>query len=167
MVDCVGVDGLDDRKVVHHFRGERHQIGVRPRAAFSALLEFEFCWRYGQARLLARHRGDALAHADGVGQVLVEVLLELRLVVPRIELGRTAIHVEVDDGFCLRRKMRHAGQRRVHAPGCDGRCGRSHVFAEHGGEGDSAETEAGVAEELAAGLLELCGEERVHGVSCG
>ena len=65
--------------------------------------------------------------------------------------------------FRLRREMREARERRMHAT--RGGCGHG-APAEKLREGDAAEAESGVAEKLAARLQELMFEDRVH-VSCG
>ena len=57
------------------------------------------------------HRRQPLAHADRVGQVLVEPLVHLRLVVEQVHLRRAADHVQIDDVLGLGR--RSAGRRRA------------------------------------------------------
>ena len=73
VVDGVGVDRLDQGDVVDALRGVRQQF-ADPRAALAVLRELEHRRRDRQPRLAAGHGGDPLAHADAVGQVLVEVL---------------------------------------------------------------------------------------------
>src|SRR6185369_9419188 len=88
------------------------------------------------------------------GEVFVEEFLELGFVVPRVDLRRPAVHVEVDQAFGRWRAMRKPGKVRVDAvAGGGGRCGvgAQRPFAEKRSEGDPADAQADVAEELAAG----------------
>ena len=86
-----------------------------------------------------------------------ELIAELGLVVPSIELARPAVHVQVDDGLGRRLVVREARQRRV---------GRGHrglrlLRGQHR-EGDPTEADA-IAEELPAGQLGQMIVDRVHG----
>jgi hypothetical protein len=63
-----------------------------------------------------------------------------------------------------RREMREPGQAGMHARGVR-RVGESAAPAEQVRQGETAEAQAGVAEELSAGLEELVFEDGVH-VSC-
>ena len=68
VIDGVGVDGFDDGEVVDDFGGVRQQF-ADPGAGLAVLFEAEEARRDGKRGLAGRHAGDALAHADGVGQV--------------------------------------------------------------------------------------------------
>lgn len=63
------------------------------------LVEFEHGGGDREAGLAAGHGGDALAVADAFGEVFVEVGCQLRFVVPEVELGGGAVHVEVDEAL--------------------------------------------------------------------
>ena len=106
--------------------------------------ELELARGDGEACLTGSHGGDALAVADALRQVLVEVGLELRLVVPEIELGRSAVHVQVDDALGLGGEVRVAGERLMHGVRGLGLAG------EQAGEGDAADAESGGAQEASA-----------------
>ena len=114
MVDGVGVDGADDGEVIDELGGPREEF-ADPGAVLAVLGEFENRRRDGEFRLAAGHRGDALAGADGVGELDVELGGEPRFVVEGVELRRPAVHVEVDDALGGGRKMRQAGEWRVDA----------------------------------------------------
>jgi hypothetical protein len=159
VVDGVGVDAADDRELIGHLRRVREQL-AHPRASLAVLGELEHGGRDRQPRLAAGHRGDALAAADGVGQVLVEVRFELRLVIPHVDLRRPAVHVQVDEPLGLGRVVRQAGEHGMNARAT--RLGRrTEGIARHGRERDGTGAQAGGAEELAAGVGE---EEFVQGV---
>ena len=49
------------------FAGVRQQF-AQPRAALAVLREFEDRRRGRELRLVGRHAGEALAHANGIGQ---------------------------------------------------------------------------------------------------
>ena len=59
----------------------------------------------GRRRLVARHAGEPLAHADAGREVLAVHLDEQRLVVEQVELRRPAGHEQIDDALRLRRVM--------------------------------------------------------------
>ena len=82
--------------------------------------------------------GVALALDDRGRQGLALELLELRLVVEEVELARGAGLEEVDDSLRLDRKPK------CRQPGCI--CGE--LTGEQGGQGDPAETDAAVLEEV-------------------
>lgn len=63
------------------------------------LVEFEHGGGDREAGLAAGHGGDALAVADAFREVFVEVGGQLRFVVPEVELGGGAVHVEVDEAL--------------------------------------------------------------------
>ena len=77
------------------------------------LLEFEFAGSHGQSGLAAGHSRDSLTLAYRVGKVLVELLGQLGLVIPKIDLRRSSVHMEVDDRFCFGWKMGQSFERRM------------------------------------------------------
>ena len=95
MVDRFGMHGADDRDIVHHARRVRQQFGD-PRAGFAVLREIEDRGRDREAGLPAGHGGEALALPDGIGQVLIEHVLHLRLVVEGFHLWRRAYQMQVN-----------------------------------------------------------------------
>lgn len=162
MIDGLGVDGLDERDVIGDAGGVREEF-ADPHAAFAGLAELEHRGRDGEPRLAAGHGGDALALADRIGEVLVEMLHELWFVIEQVELRRPAIQVEIDEAFGLRGEMREAGEAGVDAQGrrlrggqCAGRCAQR-------GERDGAGAEAGAGEELTAVLEGEVVVEGIHG----
>ena len=80
-----------------------------PNALLIVILPSEFVLAWGQrqsTRLIGRHARDALAIPNVVGQLLTGHVFELRFVIPKIELARTAAHEQVDDVLGLRRMMK-------------------------------------------------------------
>ena len=111
VVDRLGPHGFDHAKLAHHAGGVRQKF-AHPNAiaVVVVFLEFVAGRRNREAGLAAGHRGDALAAPDGVGQVLVVMVVELGLVIPEIELARTAVHEEVDDALSLGGEVRETGE---------------------------------------------------------
>ncbi len=91
VIDRLGVNRFDDGDVVDDLGGPRHKL-ADPGSGFAVLLEFVLRRSDGKTRLTAGHGGQALAHADGFGQVLIEHLGHRRLVVEQIHLRRAFIH---------------------------------------------------------------------------
>ena len=83
-------------------RSVRHPI--------SAAIELEDRRRGGKLRLVGRHAGEPLAHADRIRQLRAAQLREVRLVVEQIELRGRAVLEQVDDALGLGREVRQAGQ---------------------------------------------------------
>ena len=135
VIDRIGPYRLDHGDVVGDALHVRDEF-AHPHAALAALLEGELARRYGEPRLSARHRRDALAFADGLGQVGVEVFLQTGFVIEHVELRRPAVHVQVDETLRLRRKIREARERRMDRfiGGCAGRakCLPPHQRSERG-----------------------------------
>ena len=100
MVDGVGVHRFHDADVVGNFTHLREQF-ADPGAVLTFLRELEDRRSTGKTILTRRHRRNALTIADRIGQVLVEVLSQFRLVVPQIKLRRTIGHKQPDDPFCF------------------------------------------------------------------
>ena len=70
--------------------------------------ELEHRRRDREPLLAGGHRRDPLAHADRIGQVLVEHVGHVRLVVEHVQLRGGARHEQVDDPLGLGGKMRLA-----------------------------------------------------------
>ncbi len=109
VIDGVGMHGADDRDIVHHLRRVGQQFR-NPRARLAVLRELEDGRSDGKPRLAARHGGEALALANRIGQVLIEHLLHLRLVVEGLHLRRRADQMQIDAALRLGREMREARQ---------------------------------------------------------
>ncbi len=112
MIDGIGEDGTDYGDVVDDAGGVGEDF-TDPGATAAVLMEGEAGGGDGEAFLTAGHGAQPLVHADGVGKVLVEVVLEPGFVVPEIDLGRGSVHVEIDDGFGLGGEVGEAGEWRV------------------------------------------------------
>ncbi len=159
MVDRVRVDRLDQGDVIDQFGRVRKQF-TDPRARFAVLGKLELGGRDRQPRLTAGHRGDALPLAYAVGQLLVKVIGEDRLMVPQVDLRRSAVHVQVNDRLGPGGEMRQARQRRVHhfrgaGLGCGG-------AAQHGGDGHRSESQSCRPEKLAPRLQAMIVDQWIH-----
>ena len=80
--------------------------------ALAVLRELEHRGGTGKRLLPGGHAGDALAHADRRRQLVAVQLLELRLVVEQVDVGRPAGHEQVDDPLRLGRqvqRLQHPG----------------------------------------------------------
>ena len=119
------------------------------------LRELEDGWRGGKLRLVSRHAGEALAHADGFRQLRAVQLCEVRLVVEQIELRRRAVLEEVDDALGLGRKVRETGEA-AH------RRRRLRLLGEQRSQRGHADAGAGAAEEMPARNAEARLIEWVH-----
>ena len=109
VIDRVGVHRLDERDVIDDLR--RCAAAARSPTSRSA--------RAARTRKSTSRPassacpivcGDALALADGVGNLRALVLGEARLVVERLELRRPAGLVQEDDALRLRREVRKRGE---------------------------------------------------------
>ena len=101
----------DDGDVIGDARGVGQQV-ADPLAAVSALFEGGEAFANGEVFLAGGHAGQALALADGVGEILAVDLLQLRLVVEEVDVRGAAGLEEIDDAFRLGREMGNAGGRR-------------------------------------------------------
>lgn len=117
MVDGVGMNTADESDVVDAGCGVRQQF-ADPCATLSGTLKLKHGGRDGETGLPAGHGGDSLSPADGIREVGVEMLFEGGFVVPEVQLGGPAVHVQVDDGFGCCGKVREAGQWWVHLRRC-------------------------------------------------
>ena len=156
VVDRLGVQRTDDANLVGDAARVREEI-ADDGAAFAAGFEGPLAGLDGEAGLRSDHAGDALAAADRVGEVFVEALAEDGFLVEEIEVGGAAGLEETDDAFRFRREMREAGEG-AGGRGGDGERGRgggrrgAGVAAEELGECGGAEAEAGLGEEISAGV---------------
>ncbi len=161
MIDGVGLDRLEHRQFIHHLGRMRQQF-TDPAPALASLVELEHRRGHRKTGLARSHGGDALTIAHRVRKILVEVLLQLRLVVPEIELGRSAIHVQIDEAHGLGREVRKTGQRRMHPRHRRSRSPQQLARPERG-QRQTAEADTRIAEELTPGLIQLELEQRIHG----
>ena len=145
VVRQVGVHRPDDTQLVDLLRDVRKQL-AHVDARFAVFLELE--GGPHQLPLGAAHGVDQL-----LGGFLTGVFLERRLGVERVDLGRTAIHEEMDDPFRLRREVRGAGgQRRGGGTGGGGGClGSPGLFGQGGGEPDHPQATSQAGDRITTG----------------
>ena len=105
VVDRLGVHRADDADLVGDLRGVRQQV-ADPLAALAALFERGEAFADGEIFLAGGHAGDALALADGVGQILAVDFVEPGLVVEEIDVRGTAGLEQIDDALRLGREVR-------------------------------------------------------------
>ena len=101
------------------------------------LVELEDAGRDGEAALARRHGGEALALADGLGEVFVVPVLHAGLVVEEVELRRRADEVEVDDARGFGREVGEGGEAAFGFGFCG--AGSSRPGFEERGEGRGAD----------------------------
>ena len=145
VIDSLRVHRADHADVIGDAADVRQQFAELA-AALAVAGEFEPGWLAGESRLRGHHASDALAAADGIGQVLVELTFKLGLGVVEIEVRGAAGLEEADDAFGLGCEVGQSGQAvdvRV-----VGGAGRS-AAAEQVGEGTGPQPEAGLLEKLA------------------
>ena len=153
MIDGIGLNRLEHRQFVDDLGRVREQF-ADPAPTLAGLIELEHGRCHRKASLTRGHGGDALTIADRIRQILVEILLQLRLVVPEIELGRSPVHVQVNEPLGLRRKVRESGQRGMNAGNSRGR--RSEQLAgPECRQCQTAQADTRIAEELTPGLIQL------------
>ena len=114
MVDRFGVQALDDREIVDHLGRVRQQL-ADPGAVAAVLLELVFRRGDGKPLLAGGHRRQPLALPHRFGQVLVEQLVHLRLVVEHIQLAGRTGHEQIDGplGLAARNEAVRAVRRPV------------------------------------------------------
>ena len=152
VIDRFGVHGTNHRDVVRNGFHVRQQL-AHLNARLAAPLELEFTRGHRKPLLATGHRGDALAVADGVRQVLIEMIGQSWFMIEEINLRRRTIHVQVNQPLSLGRKMRQVGQGRMHVlTGPGPRLSAQRALAEHGGQRDATHLEAGTLEKLPAVL---------------
>ena len=99
MIDGVGIEGMDQAKIVRQPGGVREQF-THPNPALALPGELKSRWRY-KLLLASSHRGDTLPLADGLGQLGLEKLMQVRLVIEKIHLARGTGHEQENDAFRL------------------------------------------------------------------
>ena len=152
VVDRLGMHGTNHRDVVRNGFHVRQQL-AHLNARLAAPLELEFTRGHRKSLLATGHRGDTLAVADGVRQVLIEMIGQSWFMIEEINLRRRTIHVQVNQPLSLGRKMRQVGQGRMHVlTGPGPGLGAPRALAEHGGQRDAAHLKAGALEKLPAVL---------------
>ena len=145
VVDGLGVHRAEHADLVRDAADVREEFADFG-AALAVTGELETAGLTGEARLRGHHAGDALAAADGIGQVLVELALEFGLRIQQVEVRRAAGLEEADDALGLGGEVGQAGQAvdmRI-----AGGAGRS-AAAEQMGEGAGAEAQSGLLQEFA------------------
>src|SRR5262249_6367481 len=85
-----GVNRLDETQLINNLGRPRHQLTDRG-LTVSMFGELENGTGHRQRRLVGGHAGDALTHADALGQVLAIEFVQLRLVVEQVELARPTV----------------------------------------------------------------------------
>ena len=145
-------DFVDDLAVVWKEFADRHP-------ALSVALELALTAEEG---FVALEEGEALALHKAFGRSLAVVFAELGLVLEEVELAGGSGHVEENDVLGLCRKGWFAGAHRIGR--IDGGKFTGLQLPEHGVNGDGAEADSAVTEEVAAGALgEPAIFEVVHG----
>jgi hypothetical protein len=158
VIDGFGVHAADEAQLIGHF-GFPGQELAHPHAAIAVLSEFVFRWCDGKAGLSAGHSREALAHADAVGQILVEPFLHHGLVVEEIHLRWAAHHVQIDHVLGFAGKMLEAFARGL----LRGFSTRGELtVAEKRAEGSPAEGVRALLKEVAAGDVGFQCMERMH-----
>ena len=136
----VGTDGFDDGDVVHHF-GEVGQLVGKFGTGLTMLGERKPWTENGGIRL---NEGVTLTFDDGGRNGFAFEFLELGLVVEEFELAGSSRHKEVDDPFGFDGETQEVGL-----------VGSSEGFlGQKGSEGDFAEADSTILEELATGTVE-------------
>ena len=85
VVDRLGVHRADQTHFIGKMRRAREQF-TQPHAALSVLLEFEVRGCNGEPLLARGHSSQTLAVADRIRQILVELILQPRLVIKQVQL---------------------------------------------------------------------------------
>ena len=108
MIDLLGKHRADNADLVGDTADVRKQLGYLL-AGLAELLEAVL--RAEADERLALQLGDLLSFGEGLRHLLLVHVCELRLVVERLEVRRSAGHEEVNDTLGLRGKMRFAVRR--------------------------------------------------------
>ena len=85
MINGLGVHGVDDTNVVCDLRLEWQDL-AHPSSALALLFEFEWSSRKWKAGLVAAHRRETLALADGLGKFHSVFGAKCRFVVEEFKL---------------------------------------------------------------------------------
>ena len=148
VVDGIGVHRAHDANVVGNLCRVRQQV-ADPGTRFAMLLEAERGFDQRKAALAGCHRGQPLALADRLRQVLSAQLGQTRLGVERLDLGGAARLEKPDHALGLGREVRQASQAARSRLGC---IGRVQVAAQQVGQSDGPNTAGAPAEEVSPGL---------------
>ena len=109
MVDGFGMHRLHHQQVIHDPGRVRQQL-ADPGPGLAVLGEPEKGRDHRELRLLRRHAGDALSHADGAGQFGASQLVEPRFIVEEVQLGGSARLVQKDHPLGAGSEVGQAGQ---------------------------------------------------------
>ena len=90
MVDRIGIKRMYEAEVICSLREMRQQL-AHPHTVLSRLRKLEHRRRH-QLLPATRHGRHPLALADGLGQLLLEELVQVRLVIKEVHLARGAGH---------------------------------------------------------------------------
>ena len=143
MVEMVGVDGFDDGDVIHHF-GEVGQLVGEFGTGLSVFGERKPWTENGGIGL---NEGVTLTFDDGGRNGFAFEFLELGLVIEEFELAGSSGLEEEDDPFGFDGETQEVGL-----------VGSSEGFlGQEGSEGDFAEADSTILEELATGTVEKWG----------
>ena len=109
VVDGVCVHRLHHQQFVHDPGGVRHKL-ADPGPGLAVLFELEEGGDHRELSLPRCHSRDALAPADGGGEIGASQRLEPGLVVEQVQLGGSTRLVEEDDPLGAGSEVRKAGQ---------------------------------------------------------
>ena len=160
VVDRLGIDRLHDCNVIDDRAGMRQQL-AQPGAVFAVLLELEQRRGDGKSLLPGGHCGDPLAVADRVGQVLVEPVLHLGLIVEQVELRRSIGHEQPDHAFRLGGEVQ-GRQYAVSRVLARRRAGRQQRRIHHRGQRGRADAGGAASEKVAASFQQGVFLARIH-----
>src|SRR5690606_23537387 len=110
---------------------------------------------------------EALPALHAGRKVLVEPILQPGLVVPGVELGRPAVHVQVNDGLGLRREMRQTRQGGMNRSSRRRRGRAEPIMPGETGEAERSQANAAASKKLTTREEEIVlVEGTAHGNSC-
>jgi len=160
VVDCFGEHGADDAEVVGDFGCVGHEVAD---GRGTVAVRFEVGERAGEreAGLIAAHASEALALADGVGELPAVLVAEEGFGVEGFELGGAAGLEEVDDAFGFGGEV-EGGEEAGGGLGL-----LLEFFTEDGAKGKATEAKSGHAEEVAAGEAHELVVVGRHGIPSG
>ena len=108
MVDRVGVHGAEHADLIGDAADVREEFAdFGPALAMTG--ELESARLAGEARLRGHHAGDALAAANRIGEIFVELTIEFGLRIQQVEVRGAAGLEEADDAFGLGGEVGQAG----------------------------------------------------------
>jgi len=131
------------RDVIDNLAMVRHEFG-NPHAALAALLETPArAKEFGFVFERTVHEGEAFSFDERIGNALAVQFDKLWFVIEKLELRRAAGHEEKDDVLRARGEMARLRRERIG--------GRRRASIEQRGEGEGAEADGAIAEEMPAG----------------